>query len=304
MVLSTGPVRSIRRAFTLVELLVVVGIVALLISILLPSLAKAREQGNRIKCASNLRQIAISAIAYANDNRGRFPRTYWQPGVGLENSTRGGPNNVPASNPFNLADPAGPVGADNAGASLYLLVRGKYVPPEVFRCPSNALAEPMNAAEVDRYSNFPAPLRVYNSYSYAAIFPNNNAVKAGWKLDLSSSPDWPLAADINPGKGGKNFSTEELQDVTSVAFTDSPRDMARANSNNHRNRGQQVVYVDGHAEWSTSPFCGPIRPGTTWRDNIYANSKGVDDASGKGGTVHTQPNDRFDVVLHPADGAN
>ena len=67
----------LSRAFTLVELLVVVGIIALLVSILLPALATARQAAQATVCASNIRQLAVCSTAYAADNHGYYPPAHF-----------------------------------------------------------------------------------------------------------------------------------------------------------------------------------------------------------------------------------
>lgn len=62
-----------KKAFTLTELLVVISVMSLLMAMLMPVLARARQQGKTVLCLSNLRQMMITALVYMNDNDGYFP---------------------------------------------------------------------------------------------------------------------------------------------------------------------------------------------------------------------------------------
>ena len=65
--------KAVSKGFTLIELLVVVSIIALLVSILLPSLNKARQQAQKVKCIVHVRGVGMALFMYAQDNDERYP---------------------------------------------------------------------------------------------------------------------------------------------------------------------------------------------------------------------------------------
>jgi prepilin-type N-terminal cleavage/methylation domain-containing protein/prepilin-type processing-associated H-X9-DG protein len=260
-----------HRGFTLVELLVVIGIIALLIGLLLPSLARARESANRVKCSSNLRQLGMAMLMYAQDNQGMFPRTIYSPD-GLSDSadegaavvrnvlTNQGADYTQAyGDPFTDQSPPRyySVGPNNIPGALFLLMRAQRLTPAVFTCPSTAaVADDFKNMSMDIRCNFTGDAAEPDgsvarnlSYGYTNPYPPRVLANA-FRLTNRLSSDFPIMADMGPGftPGSSPRATRNVYASRSL--------LPLMNSLNHKREGQNVLYADAHVEFKDTPFAG------------------------------------------------
>jgi prepilin-type N-terminal cleavage/methylation domain-containing protein/prepilin-type processing-associated H-X9-DG protein len=227
------------HGFTLVELLVVIGIIALLISILLPSLSRAREQANAIKCASNLRELAKAFIMYTNENKGYFPSGARYPAtlVKLDDWIWYQEKLVP---------PRPAVDLNQSAIARYL---GAQVSPEIFRCPSDIIEAHATTADSGQYKY---------SYGMNANFENQFKVRIS---QIRNSTRKIIVAEedensINDGlfsMGDGNINSTNARDLLAIrhdrkkVYPDPNNQQISTHPNGER-RGN-AGFIDGHAEF-------------------------------------------------------
>jgi prepilin-type N-terminal cleavage/methylation domain-containing protein len=272
-----------RQAFTLIELLVVVAIIALLISILLPSLARARELSKRSVCAANLKGIGTACHIYGNENEEWFPISNYATPTGATNDASsvawsGALGLTPAST-VNFQTTAANNTSGHASRSLFLLIIGGGSTAGQFICPSagetaddmrnlNAAVQTAAQPGVNRFD-----FKGYNNLSYGYQMPWGKNAKPRINLD----PRFAFMADKGPffeGVATGNQIHDQLISGAAVpnftdvnAFLTASNDAWRPyNSRNHNGEGQLVLYADTHSEWLRKPIVGVNN------DNIYTNT--------------------------------
>lgn len=290
-----------QKAFTLIEMLVVVAIIALLIAILLPSLSKARELSRQTACSANMKGIGTSCYIYQSDNLDVWPTSPFatepnEPDPIVEyienmGGGAGGPDD-PDRETMSRSGPIADGGTVKVSTtrSFWLMVRSGSIVPKNFLCPSSQdSVDP--TVDVTTYFDFVG----FGTCSYGYQIPYDNANTSPPSADVdprmvlvADRSPWSSANLDQPANGGTNNNPNFFVDTidntiaqglyTLLTSTNqyppdglnersTPDQWKRFNSPNHgglgQGRGQNMLYPDGHAEFLTKPLGGVDL------DNVY-----------------------------------
>jgi type II secretory pathway pseudopilin PulG len=263
-----------RKCFTLVELLVVIGIIAVLMGILLPALAAVRRTAAKVVCGANLSGIGKALLLYANDHGGDYPRagganSKWSAGGNISDWSNQDGEQYGTTSPTSVT----------ITSSLYLLIKYADVTPAQFVCKgdvgtkefklSDAKNLPIGVDDVTGVWDFGDGADTvlwpgqYNSFAYHD--PYNPPTGSSFPLGSYSNPASPVMADRNPYLD-KNATY--IDGVTSSGkekppkweTTPLPEHYAdpdkTGNAAAHQREGQNVLFNDTHAGFAKFPNVG------------------------------------------------
>lgn len=274
-----------RKCFTLVELLVVIGIIAMLMGILLPVLAAVRRAAAKVVCGSNLAGLGKAMLLYANDQEGDYPRGG---GPQSEWGIDGMIDDWVNQDGDQYGTPPGAI--VTITCSLYLLIKWEDVTPSQFVCKGDvgtkefklSEAGTVLAAAIDDVTDVwdfgtqPPGTKLwpgqYNSYSYHSPYENTKITpRQSYPLGSYSNPASPVMADRNPYldknadiyRDGKT-SGEKFPDWEATPAPGHYADPDKTgNSAAHQRDGQNVLFNDSHVGFERTPNVGISK------DNIW-----------------------------------